>query len=485
MDMPIGPATSGVNGGKAQKSSRARPRTRAPAADVGNPDTRHNASPALPESSQSQLAMRFVEQHACELRYCAGLGRWLMWDGSRWHIEPTYWAFDLAHALCREAARAFDRKEAVAVASAGTVAGVIQLARADRKIAATVEQWDADPWSITTPGGTVDLTTGELHASHPETYSTKCTAVTPEPLSSCPIPTWLRFLDRTFAGDVQLIAYVQRMLGYALTGSTREHALFFGYGTGANGKSVLISTVAGILGDYHRASPIETFTTSGGDRHPTELAALRGARLVTATETEEGRRWAESRLKALTGGDTISARFMRQDFFDFKPAFKLLVAGNHKPGLRAVDEAVRRRFNLIPFRVTIPKAERDGTLTERLQAEWPGILTWIIEGCLLWQERGLSPPAAVLEATDAYLDAEDEMGAWLRECCIENPLASAPVKALYASWREWIEADGMKAPSCKAFSQALEARRFERCRSGKARLFKGLTLGAVAPRDTS
>jgi putative DNA primase/helicase len=176
----------------------------------------------------------------------------------------------------------------------------------------------------------------------------------PELLRSCPIPTWLRFLDRTFAGDVKLIGYVQRMLGYALTGSTREHALFFGYGTGANGKSVLISTVAGILGDNHRASPIETFTTSGGDRHPTELAALRGARLVTATETEEGRRWAESRIKALTGGDTISARFMRQLF---RLQAGVQAAGRRQPQTRPAGRGRGHQaaLQLDPFRRDDPE----------------------------------------------------------------------------------------------------------------------------------
>src|SRR5262249_9400947 len=154
------------------------------------------------------------------------------------------------------------------------------------------------------------------------------------------------------------------------------HALFFLHGLGANGKSVFLNTVSGILGDYHRAAPIETFTASRSDRHPTELAMLRGARLVTATETEEGRHWAEARIKALTGGDPISARFMHQDFFEFIPKFKLMIAGNHKPSLRSVDEAIRRRFNLVPFSVTIPAEERDETLAERLRTEWPGILDW-------------------------------------------------------------------------------------------------------------
>ena len=177
------------------------------------------------------------------------------------------------------------------------------------------------------------------------------------PAGKCPI--WLQFLAEITGGDQNLQDFLQRMFGYALTGVTTEHALFFLYGTGGNGKSVFINTISGILAEYHKPAPIETFTASQSERHPTDLAGLRGARCVTAVETEEGRRWAESKIKALTGGDRISARFMRQDFFEYVPQFKLIIAGNHKPGLSSVDEAIRRRFNLIPFTVTIPPEKRD------------------------------------------------------------------------------------------------------------------------------
>src|SRR5262249_54056800 len=180
-----------------------------------------------------------------------------------------------------------------------------------------------------------------------------------------------------------------------------------------DGKSAYLNTLAGIMGEYHRTAPIETFTASSHDRHPTDLAGLRGARFVTATETEDGRAWAESRIKQMTGGDKIAARFMRQDFFEFVPQFKLLISGNHKPSFRGVDEAIRRRFLLLPFSVTVPEADRDPDLPEKLKAEWPGILTWMITGCLDWQEHGLGPPAAVLEATRTYLEAEDAFQLWL------------------------------------------------------------------------
>jgi putative DNA primase/helicase len=371
-----------------------------------------NARPAIPPLvsaerapafSDEALALQFAERHAGDLRFVAAWNKWLIWEGTHWRFEETLRAWDFARRVCREAATQCNKgKTASAIASAKTVYAIERLAHSDRRLAATVDQWDADPWLLNTPDGAIDLRTGQARPHIPEDYFTKITAVGPR--GDC--PRFLTFLKRIAGGDSDLISYLQRVLGYGLTGLTREHALFFGYGTGANGKSVLLSTIAGILGEYHRTAPIETFTASNGDRHPTDLAGLRGARLVTATETEEGRRWAESRIKQLTGGDTVAARFMRQDFFEYRPAFKLIIAGNHKPSLRSVDEAIRRRFHLIPFAVTIPPKERVADLAEKLRDEWPGILAWLIEGCLEWQTEGLRPPNAVLEATEAYLSAE-------------------------------------------------------------------------------
>jgi len=266
------------------------------------------------------------------------------------------------------------------------------------------------------------------------------------------------------------------VLGYGLTGLTREHALFFCHGTGANGKSVLLSTVSRILGDYHQTAPMETFTSSNSDRHPTDLAGLRGARLVTATETEEGRRWAESRIKQLTGGDVVSARFIRQDFFEYRPAFKLVIAGNHKPSLRSVDEAIRRRFHLIPFAVTIPPGERDADLTEKLKDEWPGILVWLIEGCLEWQTEGLRPPQAVTDATEAYLLAEDAVAAWLDERCELDPKAWSSSSELFGSWSAYATAGGELPGSSKRLTQALESRGFVRHKMNRGQGFYGLRV---------
>ena len=254
--------------------------------------------------------------------------------------------------------------------------------------------------------------------------------------------------------------------------------MFFLYGTGANGKSVFLNTITGILGEYAKTAPIEAFLASGFERHPTDLAGLQGARLVTAIETEEGRRWAESKIKALTGGDRISARFMRQDFFEFTPAFKLVLAGNHKPGLRSVDEAIRRRLHLVPFTVTIPLSERDQELADKLREEWCGILQWAIQGCSEWLRDGLRPARVVQEATADYLAAEDAVGGWLEERCEGSRGHQTTTGALFHDWEEWCKGSGEHPGSQKKFSQALETRGFQRVRIGSAqtRGFLGLAL---------
>ncbi len=433
---------------------------------------------AIPQKfSEDALALDFAALHADDLRFVATWSTWMVWTGDRWHADKTHRAFDLVREVCRDAAAQCNKPNiAKLLSQAKTVAAVTTLARADRRIAQVSELWDANGWVLNTPGGLVDLKTGKMVPHDPGYFATKISSVAPG--GDC--PRWLAFLDRVMAGDTDLIAFLQRMAGYSLTGSTREHALFFLYGTGANGKTVFISTLSRILGSYHVTAPIETFTASSADRHPTELANLMGARLVTAVETEEGRRWPEARIKTLTGGDTVSARFMRQDFFEYTPQFKLLISGNHKPGLRSVDEAMRRRMNLIPFTVTIPLGERDPDLSDKLKAEWPGILAWAIEGCIDWQKRGLALPKAVTAATTAYLEAEDATAAWIDECCERDPTAWSPSSDLYFSWKAWADRNGEYGASQRRLVQTLEARGFDPLRRKAGRGFLGLRIVPTA-----
>jgi putative DNA primase/helicase len=429
-----------------------------------------------PEYSDDALALVFAEKNAARRRYVAGWGKWLYWNDGVWQDDPTLDTFDQVRKSNRELAGACkEPKVSKSITSAYAVAATERLARSDRRLAATTEQWDADPLILNTPHGPIDLRTGELRPADPTNYLTKCTAIAPSGV--CPL--WLQFLKVITNGEDALQKYLQRLLGYCLTGLTIEHAMAFFYGTGSNGKSVLLSTVSGILKDYHRTAPIETFTASKNERHPTELAGLRGARMVTSIETEEGRRWAESKIKALTGGDTISARFMRQDFFDYTPQFKLVIAGNHKPSLRTVDEAMRRRFNLVPFTVTIPPEKRDKQLPIKLQGEWPGILSWMIQGCLEWQRIGLSPPETVARATAEYLTSEDAIAAWLDDCASLSPNAFSTSADLFKSWKDWAEKTGEWVGSAKNFGSKLRDRNFESTKTGGVRGFKGIRLPSI------
>ena len=292
--------------------------TDAPTADARGPEPQPDEETEVedrpPGFSDEDLALKFTRKHRNLLRYVAKWGRWFIWKGSLWIEDETLQAFDLSRAICRRASSACSHpKIRAAVASAKTVAAVERLAKADRAHAASAAQWDADPWLLNTPGGTVDLRTGRLRPHQPTDYMTKITAAAPASGAECPL--WHKFLDRVTGADADLQAFLQRITGSALTGITEDHALFFLYGTGRNGKGVFINTITRLLGFYATIASMETFTASQHDRHPADLAALRGARLVAAQETEEGRNWAETRIKALTGGDPISARFMRQDFF--------------------------------------------------------------------------------------------------------------------------------------------------------------------------
>lgn len=323
----------------------------------------------------------------------------------------------------------------------------------------------------------IELRSGVARPSRPEDYATKSTAVAAG--GDCPL--WLAFLDRVTGGDGELQAYLQRVAGYCLTGITSEHVLFFLHGYGANGKSVFLNTLMGVWGDYAVVAQMETFVETHNDRHPTELAFLRGARLVIAQETEQGRRWAESKIKVLTGGDPITARFMRQDFFTFTPQFKLMIAGNHKPALTSVDEAIRRRIHLIPFTITIPPDERDPQLADKLRAERAGILAWAVEGCLEWQRIGLAPPEAVRAATDEYLAEEDVFSSWIAECCATGKDHWEKFQVLWNGFKAWAERANERPGTRKAFAQTLKSHGFVPKKERQIRGYEGISLVVAQP----
>jgi putative DNA primase/helicase len=352
---------------------------------------------------------------------------------------------------------------------------VERLARADQRLAARSSDFDADPWVLNTPDGVIDLKTGDIRLAHRDDFVSKMTAVGPG--RSCPV--WREFLRRITDGNSELERFTARSIGYGLTGITREHVLFFDFGLGANGKTVKNETIAGLLGDYALPAPIEMFTASKLQRHTTDVAALQGTRFVTASETEAGCALAESRIKLLTGGDTISARRMRRDNVSFKPQFKLFLTGNHKPRLSSRNEAMARRIHLIPFKVTIPAHERDLKLAERLKEEWPGILSWAIDTCIEWQRIGLAPPNTVREATANYIEAEDSFGKWITIAIEVDPNAMAKTTDLFGSWCSFAQETREEVGTMKDFTEVMEARGFSKQHTREGNRWFGIRLREV------
>jgi len=432
------------------------------------------------DGTEDAIALEFSELH-WDLRYVAQWGKWFRWNGSAWVEDTKLIVFDLIRQYCRDSmVYSNDNGKRVRAAKPATVNGIEQFVRADQRQAATIDLWDQDQWLLNTPAGIVDLRTGELGEHRPEAHMTKITAIGPG--GDC--PRWRQFLGEITDQDVGLIDFLQRLIGYCLTGSTTEHVLAFCYGTGANGKGVFLNSIRGLMADYARAAPMEAFAESQTDRHPTELAMLRGARLVVSQETEQGKRWAESRIKSLTGGDPVPARFMRQDFFEYTPQFKLLISGNHRPQLRNVDEAMRRRLLLIPFNRTFGPEERDKDLGDKLKAEWPGILQWAVEGCVAYLADGLRPPEAVRVATEAYFRTQDALGTWVEECCDVGPNHWEPPKRLFESWRRWTEEANEHVGGSRTFGDALEKAGYPRARiQGGTRVHRGLRLKFEEARD--
>jgi len=407
------------------------------------------AAPSAPESAvaaaqvagltEDGVAVAFAAAYRGKLLFDHDAGRWLEWCGSHWRECRTPLAFHSARELARLAVAVLpERDRPKSPLRAAFAAAVERFAAADPVLARHTGDFDRDPWLLATPGGTVNLRTGAMRPADPGDMLTRCTAVTPAERADC--PRWQRFLDDATRGDNELVAYLQRFAGYALTGLTTEHVLMFVYGTGKNGKTTFVNALQHALGDHAVVAPAETFAASHHDRHPTELAMLRGARLVVASETEEGRAWAEARVKSLTGGDPITARFMRKDFFTFVPTFKLLIVGNHKPVLGSVDEAMRRRIHVVPF--THKPPQPDPNLGEALRAEGPGILRWAVDGCLAWQRHGLAPPQVVRAATEEYLADQDAFAAWAAERLIFGPDLSERPGALLADFNAWATRNG-------------------------------------------
>jgi putative DNA primase/helicase len=417
--------------------------------------------------TEDDVAEDFALKYRDTLRFDHRRGKWYVRNDVCWSVNETGLAFDHARHLCRK-----HRGSQTKMASKKAADGVEHMARMDHRLAVTSEIWDPDPLLLGTPGGTLDLTLGTLREPKAEDFITKLVAVTPAPKGT-PCPVFGKFLEEATAGDKNVQRFLQQWAGYCLTGLISEQALLFIYGPGGNGKSVFLNILSDIMGGYAKNAAIGTFAATNHQRHLTELAMLCGSRLVTASETETGQKWSEVRINQLTGGDPVTANYMRQDHFTYQPQFKIMIVGNHKPQLPNVNEAARRRFNIVPF-LHKPK-EPDKALPEKLRSEYPAILQWAIEGCMDWMQNGLVKPDIVTKATSDYFDEQDLLGRWIDEECECGLGKQDSANNLYASWESFAKANGEEPGTATNFGTRLPERGFLKKKSGKT-LYIGIKV---------
>jgi len=433
-------------------------------------------------------ATRLVERHGEDLLYVPLWKRWLAWDGMRFARDETQEIvrraqdtvlalYSEAQELPSQAEREALVKHALRSESGKALREMIEIARSRDGIATTPTRLDVDPDLFNCANGTIDLRTGELREHRRGDLLTKRSPVHYEPDAEAPM--FHSFLRRIMDNSEEKIDFLQRALGYTMTGNTGEEVCFIAYGRGRNGKSKFLGAVSHVLGDYAEHARPETFMARDRDKVANDIAALVGARFVATVEVEEGHRLGEALVKQMTGGDLLTARFLYAEWFSFKPLFKIWMAANHKPGIRGTDEAIWERIRLIPFTVTIPLPERDTRLAGKLESEGPGILAWMVEGCLRWRHEGLAPPIEVVEATQGYRDEMDVLAHFIEDRCVVNADAQALAGELYRAYVDWCGKAGERPLTQVRFGKALAERGFHPDRLptvSRSRYWEGIGL---------
>ena len=430
-------------------------------------------------------AERLLDRYSDRLRFCNALGGWQVWDGKRWRRDELGEARRLtgesARAILTEAAEAEDsdqRKEvarwAVRSEHSSRIQAALWQAEALEGFATRAEDWDSHPLLVSVENGLLDLESFELRPHDRDKLITRLAPVTYDPKAKA--PSWQKFLEEVLP-DAEVRAYVQRVAGLCLVGDRSAQAFWLLVGVGSNGKSTLVETLLSLVGDYGSTTPADTLLQKREGGVPNDLARLRGARMVAAAESGAGKRLNETLIKQLTGGDRISARFLRAEFFEFQPEFSLLLSTNHAPKIHGTDAGIWRRVQVIPFEVSIPDEKQDKRLPDRLKEELPGILLWAAEGYRAYVEAGrqLEPPAAVQAANAEYQLSEDSLGDFLSEC-VTGPEARVPLGELYEQYKLWAEKSRERAVTKRELNKALVERGFEKRKSGSGWYWLGLAL---------
>jgi P4 family phage/plasmid primase-like protien len=425
-------------------------------------------------------AERLVARFRADIRFVPQWG-WMVWEGKRWArdegaSEMMRRAVSTVRSMYDDISKLKDSRERQSLAdhvmrseSAPRLEAMVKLAQHQVRVHAS--DFDRDPWLLNVLNGTLDLRTGTLRPHRREDLITKLASLPFEPDALA--PAWDRFVRQIMADNNRLVVFLQRATGYSLTGVTSEQVLFIAYGVGANGKSTFLKLISEVLGDYAVQTPSDTLMVKREGAISNDLARLQRARLVTAIETEDGRRLAEALVKQLTGGDPVPARFLYREFFEFVPEFKLFLVANHKPRIRGTDHAVWRRIRLVPFEVVFDPPDKG--LRDRLRAELPGILAWAVRGCLDWQRNGLGLPEEIRDATETYRRDEDALAQFLEEVCIQAPTARVRFADLYAAYTAWCEQNGERPLSTRSLGMKLAEKGFAP-NTGGTRVWKGLGL---------
>jgi putative DNA primase/helicase len=427
-------------------------------------------------------AARLARRHGTNVRFTAA-GGWLIWNGTHWLEDPKgvriqALAKDTAVAIFDEIKGAIDRdgmmRHAKRSQSRAAIEAMVLLARSEAGLLAEITAFDTDHMLFNVANGTLDLRAGKLRPHRREDLITRMSPIQYEPDADYEL--WDRFLLRVLGGDQELYRYARRLVGYLLTGNTTEQVLHFLYGLGANGKSVFCEILQDLLGDYAIVVSPELILVRRHGGIPNDIARLRGVRAAFMNETSQGSRFDESKLKDLTGGDTLTGRFLHQEFFDFPPTHKIVIRGNHKPVIAGTDDGIWRRLRLVPFLVSIPPEEQDHQLIDKLRGELPGILRWAVEGCLEWQLEGLKPPAVILDAVREYREESDTLGRFIGEHCDARKLAQVKSGIFFQRYQQFAETAGERWIPHKDLPQEMRRRGFEYKRAKDGGLYLGIEL---------
>jgi putative DNA primase/helicase len=450
--------------------------------DQGTPTGDPSAAGAFFNRTDAGNGEHFARLYGDKIRFDHRRRTWLVWGGDWWRADDQgavrLFAKDAARDRFQGAVVIGEAKFAIGSENRQRLDAMLRAAESEPPISDVGDQWDSDAWLLGVANGVIDLRTGALRRGTPGDRVTRHTDVAFDPDARC--PRWEQFLDEIFDGDDELVDYIWRAAGYSLSGAVYEQCVFMCHGSGANGKSVFLAILRDASGQYAFNAPFSTFEAKDRSSIPNDLAALAGRRLVTASETNEGTRLNEARLKALTGGDPITARFLHGEFFTYQPVAKLWLAVNHRPEVRDDSYGFWRRVRLVPFGRQF-RENADPWLIDTLRAELPGILAWAVRGAIAWQQHGLEPPAAVSSATEAYRAESDPLADFLAECCVEGPGLSVVASEIYRAYKGWAEAQGLprsETLSNKVFGMRLAAR-FQKRSAKDHNVYLGVGLRAA------